>query len=74
MEVGTEPALAHGGIVTPPANPGSPEYSPDLASESGQDKLSPRGCFPPSPLALLRRSPLRRPLRSTSPVAQPTPR
>ena len=37
MEVDAEPALAQGGIVTPPANPGSPEYSPpDLASESSQ--------------------------------------
>eukprot|EP00439_Symbiodinium_sp_Y106_P006050 s11092_g1.t1 len=37
MEVDAEPVLAQGGIVTPPANPG-PEYSPDLASESSQDK------------------------------------
>ena len=27
MEVDPEPSSAHGGIVTPPANPGSPEYS-----------------------------------------------
>ena len=38
MEVDTEPALAQGGIVTPPANPGRSENSPDLASESSQDK------------------------------------
>ena len=28
MEVDPEPSSAHGGIVTPPANPGSPECSP----------------------------------------------
>ena len=39
LEAAAMDALAHGGIATPPANPGSPEYSPDLASESGQDKL-----------------------------------
>ena len=39
METNPNPDSAHGGIVTPPANPGSPEYSRDLAPASGQDKL-----------------------------------
>ena len=35
MEVDPEPSPAHGGIVTPPANPGSPEYSPSGHQPSG---------------------------------------
>ena len=69
----SEPVLAQGGIVTPPANPGSPEYSPDLASESSQDKQESTRVLPPSLPALLRRSPLRRPPGSTGPAHRQAP-
>ena len=54
MEVDPEPASAHGGIVTPPANPGSPEYSPSGPSGSANAEVvasTPQTTQPASPPA-----------------------
>ena len=46
MEVEAEPTVAQSGLETPPANPGSPEYSPGLAAEASQTKQESTGLLP----------------------------